>query len=119
VYLQALFLAHGYTATVGRHLMLRQKGRKIVVQAIRCNEKVGMSAVKEALAGKNECGADETWVVTNRDYTAATYRLATRNGVRLINRERLLLLMIRANPEMLRNPADQENVLLFRNNSVK
>jgi restriction system protein len=115
VYLRALFRAHGYSAAAGRHLMLRQKGRKIVVQAKRCNENVSVSAVEEALDCKNECGADETWVVTNRDYTAEAYRLAARNGVRLINRERLLLLMIRANPQMLCNPADQEDVLLFHN----
>lgn len=37
--------------------------------------------------------ADETWVVTNSEFTAATYKLAKVNRVVLINREKLIKLI--------------------------
>ena len=106
-YLQTLFKAHGYSTKVTREhgLMLSQRGRKIVVHATGGTS----AAVQQVLSAKLASGADEAWVVSNREYTPSTYRLASLNGVRLINRERLILLMIQANPAMQGRIPEQEN----------
>lgn len=43
-------------------------------------------------------GASSVWVVSNRDYTEQAYTLAKSNGVRLVNREQLIEMILAVNP---------------------
>jgi restriction system protein len=43
-------------------------------------------------------GASSAWVVSNRDYTEQAYTLAKSNGVRLVNREQLIDMILAVNP---------------------
>ncbi|WP_150272204.1 restriction endonuclease [Paenibacillus tepidiphilus] len=110
-YLGHLFRAQGYKAEVtravgdyGADLIIQKDGRKIVVQAKRYNKNVGIKAVQEAQASIAHYGASEAWVVSNSDYTAATYELAQSNRVKLINREVLIGMILAMNPDAAPTP---------------
>ncbi|MFW5434052.1 restriction endonuclease [Paenibacillus apiarius] len=97
--------AQGYKTQVtkaagdyGADLVLQKEGKKIVVQAKRYNKNVGIKAVQEAQASIAHYGAEEAWVVSNSDYTAAAYDLAKSNKVKLINREALIDMILAMNP---------------------
>ncbi|GFR38150.1 hypothetical protein PRECH8_14460 [Insulibacter thermoxylanivorax] len=105
-YLKLLFSAQGYKVEVtraagdyGADLILRKDNKKIVVQAKRYAKNVGISAIQEVVASKAYYGADEAWVVTNSDFTEAARNLAESNGVILINRERLIEMILEINPQ--------------------
>ncbi|SDE75650.1 Topoisomerase DNA binding C4 zinc finger [Fontibacillus panacisegetis] len=82
----------------GADLIIQKDGKKIVVQAKRYSKNVGIKAVQEAQAAIAHYGASEAWVVTNSDFTAATYDLAKSNRVRLVNREELVEMILAMNP---------------------
>lgn len=99
-YLEALFIKLGYKAVrtqyrgdYGVDLILRKDGKKIAVQAKRYTGKVAIKAVQEIYSGAAYYGAEEAWVVTNSDFTAAARQLAEANGVTLIGREKLTALI--------------------------
>lgn len=105
IYLGHLFRSHGYEAKVtqaagdyGADLVIQKGGQKIVVQAKRYSKNVGLKAVQEIRAAMDHYGAAEAWVVTNRDYTEQAYALAKSNGVRLIDREQLIEMILAVNP---------------------
>ncbi len=111
LYLGHLFRGHGYIAEVtqsavdyGADLIISKGGNKIVVQAKRYSKNVGLKAVQEVYTAMNHYKASEAWVVTNSDYTEQTYNLAKSNGVRLINREKLI--------DMILNMNSQNNTIL-------
>lgn len=100
-YLSHLFAAQGYKTQVtkaagdyGADLILEKAGRKIVVQAKRYRNNVGIKAVQEAQAAIAHYGAAEAWVVTSSDYTEAARNLANSNRVKLINRDRLIEMIL-------------------------
>ncbi|MGI2294194.1 restriction endonuclease [Paenibacillus sp. GXUN7292] len=106
IYLSHLFKAHGYNVQVtqaagdfGADLVISKNGKKIIVQAKRYSKNVGIKAVQEAQAAIAHYGAHEAWVVSNSDYTEAAYSLAKSNGVRLVNREKLIEMILALNPE--------------------
>ncbi|GKU79354.1 restriction endonuclease [Paenibacillus sp. L3-i20] len=106
LYLGHLFEAHGYAAEVtqatgdyGADLVISKDGKKIVVQAKRYSKNVGLKAVQEIHTAMAHYSALEAWVVTNRDYTEQAYNLAKSNGVRLINREQLIEMILAINSE--------------------
>jgi len=110
-YLGLLFKSQGYSVEVtsasgdyGADLVLAKNGRKIVVQAKRYSKNVGLQAVQEVQAAKAHYGATEAWVVTNRDYTEQAYTLAKSNAVQLINRQRLIDMILQMNPEAVPHP---------------
>ncbi|MFF2089396.1 restriction endonuclease [Paenibacillus sp. NPDC058174] len=105
IYLGHLFRMHNYdvevtqaTGDFGADLVIKKGSKKIVVQAKRYGKNVGLKAVQEIRAALDHYGAAEAWVVTNRDYTEQAYALANSNGVRLINREQLIALILAVNP---------------------
>ncbi|AIQ48692.1 hypothetical protein R70723_24375 [Paenibacillus sp. FSL R7-0273] len=104
-YLGYLFRAQGYQTEVtkaagdfGADLILQKESKKIVVQGKRYSSNVGIKAVQEAQASIAYYTASEAWVVSNSGYTAAAYDLARSNGVRLINREALIEMILVMNP---------------------
>ena len=85
----------GYT--VGPGLVIEKGGRRAVVHAAISGEPVDRGVVRAADAARRLHALDEAWVVTNRDFTRNARRLASRTGVDLWNRERLVASLLRAN----------------------
>ncbi|MCK6077402.1 restriction endonuclease [Paenibacillus silvae] len=105
-YLAHLFRSQGYKAEVtkavgdfGADLILTKEGMRIAVQAKRYSKNVGIKAVQEAQSSIAHYRADEAWVVSNSEYTAAAYELAKSNKVRLFNREALIEMMLAMNDQ--------------------
>lgn len=99
-YLGSLFPDLGYKTEItkasndfGADLILRKNDKRIIVQAKRYKNNVGIKSVQEIVGAKEFYKADETWVVTNSEFTAAAYKLAKVNRVVLINREKLIKLI--------------------------
>ncbi|MCP3773813.1 restriction endonuclease [Paenibacillus sp. MZ04-78.2] len=111
IYLGELFKKHGYVVKVtrstgdfGADLIISKEGKKIVVQAKRYSKAVGIKAVQEAQASIAHYNASAAWVVSNNEYTDAAKELARSNNVRLINREELITLILKMNPETATGP---------------
>lgn len=109
-YLGYLFTTQGYKAKVtqaagdyGADLVLTKDGKRIVVQAKRYSKNVGLKAVQEVQGAKAHYGASEAWVVTNRDYSTQAYNLAKSNGVRLINRDELVEMLLQLREKLKAN----------------
>lgn len=70
----------------GADLIVKSKGKTIVVQAKRSGNHVGNRAVQEAIAAVQFYEADEGWVVTNSRFTGSARSLAQRASIKLIDR---------------------------------
>jgi restriction system protein len=93
-----LFAALGYAVDrVGVDMIVARHGYRAVVQPAQWSEAVDSDAVRKANAARRLHGADAAWVVTNRDFTKQALQLASRTGVDLWNRERLVASLRRAN----------------------
>lgn len=104
-YLVQLFTRMGYKVNLtpaagdyGADLIISKDGKKIAVQAKRYTKNVGLKAVQEVRTAVDHYGAQGAWVVTNADYTEQAYNLAKSNGVRLINREGLIEMILQISP---------------------
>lgn len=86
----------GQAGDFGADLILQQGARRVAVQAKRYSSNVGNKAVQEVYASMRHYGASEGWVVTNSNFTAAAKEQADSCGVRLLGREALLDLILRA-----------------------
>lgn len=78
----------------GVDLVIEKGGVRTAVQA-KCYQKwhVGEDAVREVLAGKSVYNCSHGWVVTNSQFTNMAKRLATSNGIKLIDRWELIKLL--------------------------
>jgi restriction system protein len=110
-YLKELFQSFGYNAQVtkssgdfGADLILRKNGKKIVVQAKRYSNNVGIKAVQEISAAMKYYNAHEGWVVSNSFFTKAAVELAATVDVRLIDRNKLIDSILRINPSAVPDP---------------
>lgn len=74
------------------------------MQAKRYSKNVGIEAVQQIVGALKHYGASVAWVVTNRDFTEAAYKLAASNGVKLINREALIEMILQMNPAAKPDP---------------
>jgi restriction system protein len=113
-YLSYLFQTQGYRTEVtraagdfGADLVISGGGKRIVVQAKRYATNVGIKAVQEVQASIAHYKASNAWVVTNSDYTEAAYTLAKSNGVRLINRQQLIEMMLALKSKATSAPASK------------
>jgi HJR/Mrr/RecB family endonuclease len=61
---------------MGADLIVRQKGRVIVIQCKRYSGTVGLQAVQEVLGAKHFYRADEAWVITDSVFTESARKLA-------------------------------------------
>lgn len=96
-YLGTLLRTHGYKVSVtkgsgdyGADLILHSNDKKIVVQAKRYKDNVGLKAVQEVYAAARYYKANECWVITNSYYTQQAKNLAKVCEVKLIDRESLI-----------------------------
>ncbi|TFE04223.1 restriction endonuclease [Jeotgalibacillus salarius] len=96
-YLQILMKSKGYyikltpaSGDYGVDLIIASKTKKIIVQAKRYKNNVGIKSVQEIASAKSLYKADECWVITNSHFTEPAKKLAISNKVRLIDREELM-----------------------------
>lgn len=96
-YLADLFLGSGYQVFLtqkshdyGADLILEREKRRIVVQAKRQRDHVGVIAVQQVVAAKAMYACTEAMVVTNTMYTQPAWNLAQVNQVELWDRQALL-----------------------------
>jgi restriction system protein len=109
-YLRELFLSQGYQVEVtksvgdfGADLILKKSDKKIVVQAKRYSQNVGIKAVQEVVAAKNFYKATDAWVVSNSEFTKASIELAEKTNVLLIDRTKLIESILKMNPSAVPN----------------
>lgn len=105
-YLNELFKSNGYSSKVtksrgdyGADLILKKNGSTIAVQAKRYSKAVGIKAIQEIAAARGFYKADKAWVVTNNTFTKHATTLAQSLGVELIDRDKLIKLVLNMNPE--------------------
>ena len=79
-----------YIGDYGADLVTTNNGAKMVIQAKWYNNKVGIKAVKEAVASKGYYNCDKAMVVTNSYFTNKAKTLASRNKVELWDRKILV-----------------------------
>ena len=103
-YLAVLFKSMGYKTKItptsrdyGADLIVMKDNRKIVIQAKRYSNKVGISSVQQIVGAKNYYKADEIWVITNNYFTQPAINLAYANNVILIDRDSLIQLSTQVN----------------------
>lgn len=78
------------THDFGADLVIKKRGKKIVVQAKRYRERVGIKAVQEVIGSMAYYKAKQGMVITNSTYTQSAYILAKSNGITLIGRNALI-----------------------------
>lgn len=103
-YLSALYQSLGYHTEVtkgsgdfGADLVLKNNNEKIIVQAKRYKNKVGIRSVQEIVGAKRYYDAAHAWVVTNNYFTEPARKLAVANDVLLIDRDLLIKLSAQVN----------------------
>lgn len=103
-FLQVHFSKQGYkasltpkTADYGADLVLKKNKEKIVVQAKRWKNRVGVEAVQQAVASTAYYKADRAMVVTNSYFTENAKALAKANKVELWDRNSLVDLINKNN----------------------
>jgi len=85
------------TNDYGADLILKKDGEKIVVQAKRYSNKVGIAAVQQILGAKEYYKANKCIVVTSNFFTPNAINLANSSGVELWDRNKLIEIMIKQN----------------------
>lgn len=100
MYLEVLFEKIGFKTErtqasndYGADLVLEGQER-IVIQAKRYKSTVGIKAVQEISSARAFYNATGAWVVTNNYFTTPAMRLAQSTGVRLIDRDELVDLIL-------------------------
>ena len=79
----------------GADLILTKRGKKTVIQAKRYSNKVGISAVQQALSAQIFYNASESAVVTNSYFTNQAKKMALTGKVKLIDRDVLEVILSR------------------------
>lgn len=78
-----------YSNDQGADLILERFGKKIAVQAKRYSGKVPNKAIQEIVTAKQYYDCDEAWIVTNSYLTKPAKKLAKKNKVEIIERNKL------------------------------
>ncbi|OLS03786.1 restriction endonuclease [Tissierella creatinophila] len=81
------------TNDYGADLILNKDGSKIVVQAKRWKDKVGITAIQEIVGAINYYGASKGMVITNSYFTSNAQNLAKANNIELWDRDMLIGIM--------------------------
>ncbi|WP_167958772.1 restriction endonuclease [Anaerosporobacter faecicola] len=78
-----------FTHDYGADLVIRKYGKRIVIQAKRYRDRVGIKAVQEVIGSMAYYKAKQGMVITNSYYTQSAYVLAKSNGIMLVGRNAL------------------------------
>jgi restriction system protein len=99
-YLQVIFREQGYKVKLtadshdfGGDLILKKDGVKIVVQAKRYKNRVGIKAVQEVIGAVKYYDCQSAMVVTNSFFTKPAKELANKNDVLLWDRTTLIKIL--------------------------
>lgn len=99
-FLKEIFIKRGFTvkdtAVVGDYgadLILENAGSRLVVQAKRWKQNVGIKAVQEAIGSIKHYKAHNGVVITNSYFTDNAIELARSNGIELWDRDKLIELL--------------------------
>lgn len=82
------------SADYGADLVLNKDGIRIIVQAKRWKQKVGIDAVQQVTAALKHYNAQQAIVATNSYFTANAVQLANSNNVLLWDRDKIISIMI-------------------------
>ena len=80
----------------GIDVIVKKTFLKLGIQTTRYDRPVGNKAVQEAVAGKKYYKLDKVAVITNNYFTRSAKELAKVNGVELIERDKLKVILIKA-----------------------
>ncbi|WP_337913709.1 restriction endonuclease [Cohnella zeiphila] len=83
------------TGDQGVDLILKKNNETIAIQAKRYDpsKSVGNSAIQEVIAGKIIYDCSDGWVITTSYFTKSAIQLASKAGIRLIDREKLIKML--------------------------
>lgn len=81
------------TGDYGADLILRKNNEKIIVQAKRYKDKVGIKAIQEVVAAVGHYKAQKGYVVTNSYFTKSAINLANSNSIELWDRKKIIEIM--------------------------
>jgi restriction system protein len=85
------------TNDYGADLILKKDCKKIVVQAKRYSNKVGIEAVQQIIGAKEYYKADKGIVITNNYFTPNAVKLASSTNIELWDRNKLLNVFYKSN----------------------
>lgn len=91
----------GYSASAtklsgdfGVDVIAEKDGKEVIIQTKRYSKKVSISAVQEIAAAKEYYNVPDARLITNNYFTKAAYELAIANDITLIDRDKLMNLII-------------------------
>jgi restriction system protein len=116
-YMLAYFKSQGYsgyltraTGDYGADLVIEKQGLKIVVQAKRWKDTVGISAIQQVIGAIKHYNADKAMVITNSYFTKNAIELSNSNSVELWDRNYII-----ANMKKLNNSPSNINNAIYDN----
>nr|WP_173026388.1 restriction endonuclease [Aeromonas sp. Ne-1]AKO69685.1 hypothetical protein [Aeromonas sp. Ne-1] len=123
-YLAALLKSFGFktqvtksTGDYGADLVISKDNEKIVVQAKRYSKKVGIKAIQEIYSAVSKYKCTGAWVITNSHFTNPAIELAKSNNVNLIDREKLIKMILEANEGIMPTARQVREEIQPKNNS--
>jgi restriction system protein len=99
------------TADYGADLVLQKDGRRVVVQAKRWKNSVGVDAIQQVIGAIKHYDANKGMVVTNSTFTENAYELANSNGIELWDRKKLIEVMNKAKGKEIINNIVKDKVI--------
>ncbi|HYE11156.1 MAG TPA: restriction endonuclease, partial [Patescibacteria group bacterium] len=99
------------TADYGADLVLQKDGRRVVVQAKRWKNSVGVDAIQQVIGAIKHYDANKGMVVTNSTFTENAYELANSNGIELWDRKKLIEVMNKAKGKEIIDNIVKDNVI--------
>lgn len=98
------------TADYGADLILEKEDEKIVVQAKRWNQNVGISAIQQVVGSISYYQANKGMVISNSYYTQNAERLARSNNIELWDRDKLVDFLSKARGRELSGKVLEESL---------
>jgi len=98
-------VSHDY----GADLILKKDSVKLVLQAKRYKEKVGIKAVQEIVAAIKYYDANNGVVISNNFFTKNACNLAVKNDIELWDRNKLIEIMSKSNGKSIAENIKKEN----------
>lgn len=102
-FIKIILSSLGFNATItkksgdfGVDLIVEKDNEKIIIQTKRYAKKVSVNAVQEITSAKNYYNIQSAWVITNNYFTEPAKQLAIANDIKIIDREELATLIIKA-----------------------
>ena len=102
----------------GADIIVEQNGEKTIIQTKRYAQKVPVAAIQEISAAQNFYGIYNAWVITNNYFTGPAIKLAQANHIKLINRDDLISLILKAHNATESYSIETASLLLSPDNAA-